>query len=57
MGPRNRKAPRKVEKISRVDRELIEKGLPPTWEQPPLTDDREDHANDSRLLADKPPHY
>lgn len=57
---------RRVVRVSEVDRHLIERGLPPSWEEkvgsedvpgPDGADpDRGDGANDRRLLENVPPH-
>jgi hypothetical protein len=57
---------RRVVRVSEVDRHLIERGLPPSWEEKvgsedvPVPDgadlDRGDGANDRRLLDNVPPH-
>lgn len=60
-----RRGRRRVEWISEVDRALLAKGLPPSWEdrvRPEEVEDahadpsRGDGANDARLLGDVPPH-
>lgn len=62
--PRRRR--RRVVRVSEVDRHLIERGLPPSWEEkvdeadmaPPqdVDPDRGDGANDRRLMDNVPPH-
>lgn len=65
MTPQRRRH-RRVERVSEVDRRLVEKGLPPSWEEKVdpddvaaetgPRDDRGDGANDRRLLDNVPPH-
>lgn len=53
-------------RVSEVDRHLIERGLPPSWEEKVGSEDvighdgaypdRGDGANDRRLLDNVPPH-
>ena len=64
--PRRRRGSRRAVRVSDVDRRLIERGLPPSWEEkvdeadvaPPqdVDPDRGDGANDRRLLDNVPPH-
>ncbi len=51
--------PRRVTYVSRVDREREEKGLPPSEDAAFFVEDGrgDGNGNDSRLLAEKPPHY
>ena len=66
--PRRRRGSRRAVRVSDVDRRLIERGLPPSWEEKVDTEDltvrggdgrdpdRGDGANDRRLLDNVPPH-
>lgn len=57
---------RRAVRVSEVDRHLIERGLPPSWEEKVGSEDvsavegadpdRGDGANDRRLLDNVPPH-
>lgn len=60
---RGRKKRRRVVHVNEVDRELILRGLPPSWEQSasdlPGTHGgaSSDDNNDERLLSELPPHW
>lgn len=59
--PRRKHPRRRVVVVSEVDQRLIERGLPPSWEERVSEHDRGDgpvraDSNDARLLENVPPH-
>lgn len=58
---RGRRPRRRVVVVSEVDQRLIERGLPPSWEERVSDHDRADvpsqsDSNDARLMENVPPH-
>nr|WP_253953995.1 toxin [Schaalia sp. 19OD2882] len=61
---RSRRPRRRAVHVSEVDQRLLDKGLPPSWEEGPSPLDEGGEAspvegvgNDARLVAEVPPHW